>query len=32
MMYILQPCAPLEVAGKKLDEDYGGMKGVRGSD
>lgn len=32
MMYILQPCAPLEVGGKKLGEDYGGMKGVRGSD
>jgi len=32
MMYILQPCQPLEVAGQKLGEDYGGMKGVRNSD
>jgi quercetin dioxygenase-like cupin family protein len=32
MMYVLQPSQPLEVAGQKLGEDYGGMKGVRNSD
>jgi quercetin dioxygenase-like cupin family protein len=32
MVYILQPSKPLEVAGQKLGEDYGGMEGVRNSD
>jgi quercetin dioxygenase-like cupin family protein len=32
MMYVLQPSQPLNVAGQKLGEDYGGMKGVRKSD
>ena len=32
MLYILQPVQPLEVAGEPLKEDYGGMKGVKGSE
>jgi len=31
MLYILQPAQPIEVAGQKLGEEYGGMKGVRSS-
>jgi quercetin dioxygenase-like cupin family protein len=31
MMYVLQECKPLEVAGKALEEDYGNMQGVRPS-
>ena len=31
MLYILQPVQPVEVAGQKLGEEYGGMKGVRAS-
>ncbi|KAK4986147.1 hypothetical protein LTR50_005519 [Elasticomyces elasticus] len=32
MMYVLQPCKPLEVAGRKLGEDLETMQGVRTSD
>ncbi|KAH6649277.1 hypothetical protein F5144DRAFT_477599 [Chaetomium tenue] len=32
MLYILQPVQSLEVAGEPLKEDYGGMKGVKGSE
>jgi quercetin dioxygenase-like cupin family protein len=28
MLYVLQECEPVEVAGKKLGEDYGDMQGV----
>lgn len=31
MLYILQPVQPVEIAGQKLGEEYGGMKGVRES-
>lgn len=31
MLYVLQEAAPLEVAGKKLEEDYGGIPGVKAS-
>lgn len=31
MLYILQPCQPVEIAGATLAEEYGGMKGVRSS-
>jgi quercetin dioxygenase-like cupin family protein len=31
MMYVLQECRPLKVAGKELEEDYGGIPGVRPS-
>lgn len=31
MLYVLQEAAPIEIAGKKLDEDYGGIPGVRPS-
>lgn len=32
MMFVLQPCKPLEVAGQKLGEDLETMEGVRPSD
>jgi quercetin dioxygenase-like cupin family protein len=32
MLYILQPVQPLQVAGKELKEDYGGMEGVKRSE
>ncbi|KUJ14264.1 uncharacterized protein LY89DRAFT_686764 [Mollisia scopiformis] len=31
MLYVLQEAAPIEIGGKKLDEDYGGIPGVRPS-
>ncbi|KAF2152845.1 hypothetical protein K461DRAFT_293165 [Myriangium duriaei CBS 260.36] len=31
MMYVLQPCRPIEHDGKSLEEDYGNMPGVRAS-
>jgi quercetin dioxygenase-like cupin family protein len=31
MLYILQPCQPVEIGGKKLGEDIGDMAGVRPS-
>lgn len=31
MLYVLQEAEPLEVAGQKLEEDYGGIPGVRSS-
>ncbi|KAI1616156.1 hypothetical protein EDD36DRAFT_484005 [Exophiala viscosa] len=31
MLYVLQEAQPLEVGGKKLEEDYGGIPGVRPS-
>ena len=31
MMFVLTPCQPVEVGGVKLQEDYGGIKGVPAS-
>lgn len=31
MMYVLQPSLPIEIEGKRLNEDLGSMEGVRGS-
>jgi quercetin dioxygenase-like cupin family protein len=31
MLYVLQEALPLEIGGKKLEEDYGGIPGVRPS-
>lgn len=31
MLYVLQECKPIEIAGKQLREDYGDMTGVRPS-
>ena len=31
MLYVLQEAEPLEIGGKKMEEDYGGMPGVRSS-
>ena len=31
MLYVLQEALPLEIGGKKLEEDYGGMSGVKPS-
>jgi quercetin dioxygenase-like cupin family protein len=31
MLYVLQEAEPLEIAGQKLEEDYGGMPGVKPS-
>lgn len=32
MMFVLQPCKPIEIAGQALGEDLGDIKGVRSSD
>lgn len=32
MLYVLQLCEPIEIAGNKLEEDRGDMPGVRASD
>lgn len=32
MLYILQPVKPTRIAGRELKEDYGGMRGVKGSE
>jgi hypothetical protein len=31
MMYVLTEAQPIEIGGKKLEEDLGGMEGVRKS-